>query len=451
MLDLSPVDPKDQKKFEIMNEILKAAKPELDTVMGDLTAGVDPKLGRNGMSADQVLRMVIVKQMYGFDYPELSSRVSDSIMLRKFCDYESGWVPKYQTLQENIKKLRPETLEAINRTLVKYGKELGIEDGSQVRIDTLAVETNIHYPQESTLIRDGVRVLTRMLIEARSLFPEAKINYHNRNRVVKKRVYAMENAKDSEERVKIYKELVVYAEEVLTYARSAVEKLKGLTGTDDRRTAARAVAADIKEAADLLEKVIHQTRRRVFEQEKVPAADRVVSLFEPHTDIIEKGSRETVFGHKVCMTVGRGNLILDAMIERGNPRDVTLFRDALDRQKDIYGRMPETTAADGGFASTANAEYALGKGVKKVYFSKGVGRALQKLLPSRAVQRLLFKFRSGVEGVLSSVIRGVGLGRCTWRGWKGFQAYVWSSVIAHNLKMLTETIFRRGHGKLARA
>ncbi len=449
-LDFNPVDPKDREKFEILDEILKAARPALDQIMADLTRGVNPDMGRNGMSADQVLRMLIVKQMYSFDYPELHSRVSDSIMLRKFCDYESGWVPKFQTIQENIQKLQPETLEAIHLILIAHAKKLGIEDGAQVRIDTLAIETNIHYPQESTLIHDGVRLLTRMMIEARSLFPDAKIHYHNRTRVVKKRAYAMQNTKATEERVKLYKELVVYAEEVLTHARSAEEKLKTLAGTGDTRTAARAVAAEIKATADLLEKVIHQTRQRVFEGQKVPAAGRVVSLFEPHTDIIEKGDRNPVFGHKVCMTVGRGNLILDAMIERGNPRDVTLFQKALDRQKDVYGRMPNAVAADGGFASAANAEYAMGKGVDKVYFSKSVGRKLRELLPSRAVQRLLFRFRAGVEGVLSSVIRGVGLDRCTWRSWKGFQAYVWAGIIAHNVKMLMETIYRLRRAKLAR-
>jgi transposase, IS5 family len=232
---------------------------------------------------------------------------------------------------------------------------------------------------------------------------------------------------------------------------AAVEKLKSLTGTEDRRTAARTVAAEIKEVADLLENVIDQTRRRVFKREKVPAADRVVSVFEPHTDIIEKGGRETVFGHKVLMTVGRGNLVLDAMMEPGNPRDATLFPEALDRQKGLYKRIPESAVGDGGFASAENAKYALGKGVVNVSFTKGVGKALEKLMPSPAIQRLLFKFRAGVEGVLSSLIRGVGLRRCPWKGWEAFQSYVWSSIIAHNVKMLTETIWGRGRRKLARA
>lgn len=450
-LDFLVVDPKDKETFEIMDKILKSADRELDLVLADLTTGVDLSVGRTGMSAEQVLRMAIVKQIYGFSYQQLSARVADSNMLRKFCDYEWGAVPAAQTLQENIQKLRPETLEAVNRALVKYAKKEKVEDGRKVRIDTTAVETNIHHPTDSSLIWDGVRVITRMLRSAKSVFPDAGLTFHNRTRVVKKRVYAISNAKSAEERVKLYRELVSYAEEVLGYARDAVRKLKGLDGTEDTRQAARMVAAEIKEVADLLAKVIDQTKRRVFKDEKVPAEEKIVSLFEPHTDIIEKGGREPIFGHKVCLTVGKRNLVLDAMMDRGNPADTEFFPQALDRHRALYGYAPETVAADGGFASTENAEYALDRGVVNVSFSKRVSRAIERLLPGRALQKLLLKFRAGVEGIISALKRGVGLGRCLWKGWESFQSYVWSSLVAHNLKMLTDTVWKRRQRRLARA
>ena len=292
-LDFTPIDPETRKKFEIMDKILKSADRELDLVLADLTEGVDLGDGRPGMSAEQVLRMAIVLQMYDLSYEQLHARVDDSNMLRKFCRYEFKWVPKASALQENIQKLRPETLAAINRCLVKYANKEGIDDGRKVRIDTTAVETHIHHPTDRSLIWDGVRVLTRMLRSARSLFPDAGIVFHNRTRVVKKRVYAVANAKSGAQRVKLYRELAGYAEEVLQYARNAVRKLNGLAGTEDTREAARAVASEIKEIADLLAQVIDQTRRRVFKDEKVPAEDKVVSLFDPETDIIEKGGRRS--------------------------------------------------------------------------------------------------------------------------------------------------------------
>lgn len=449
--DFNPIDPQVQEKFEVMDKILQSTRCELDLVLADLTEGVDLSTGRTGMSADQVLRMVLVKQMYGYSYEQLHARVSDSICLRNFCGYEFLWVPKPQTLQENIVKLRPETLEALHKALVRYARKEGIDSGKKVRIDTLAVETNIHYPTDSSLIEDGVRVLTRMLRLARRVFPAAGIAYHDRTRALKKRTFAVANAKRTEDRVRLYREVVKYAEEVLGYAREGTRKLQRLGGTADAREAARAVAGEIKQMADLLARVIDQTKRRVFKGEPVPADEKVVSLFEPHTDIIEKGGRETVFGHKVCVTVGKGNLVLDAIIERGNPADTEFFPEALDRHRRFYGSVPETVAADGGFASQDNARYAKAKGVENVSFTKRVGRTLRDLLPDQAMQRLLHRFRAGVEGIVSALKRGVGLGRCLWRGWESFEAYVWSSVVAHNLKMLTETVWKRQRRQPARA
>jgi len=451
VFDFNPVDPAIEEKFQIMDEILRTADPELYRVLADLTEGVDLATGRPGMTAEEVTRMVIVKQMYGWSYADLHARVSDSICLRKFCGYEVSLVPKSQTLQENIGKIKPETLEAIFQALVRYARKEGIDTGEKVRIDTLAVETNIHHPTDSSLIDDGVRVLTRMLRSARRVFPGAGIEFHDRTRVVKKRVFAVANAKRTAERVRRYRELVKYAQEVLGYARNGVRRLKKHGNTEDVRAAARVAAGEIQQMADLLAQVIDQTKRRVLKGESVPADEKVVSLFEPHTDIIEKGGRETVFGHKMCVTVGRGNLVLDAIIERGNPADTEFFPEALDRHCQFYGKAPESVAADGGFASNENAQYAKAKGVEHVSFTKRVGRMLRSLLPDAAMQRLLYRFRAGVEGIVSALKRGVGLGRCLWRGWESFESYAWSSLAAHNLKMLTETVWQRRRRQPARA
>lgn len=450
-LDFAPMDPEEIEKLEIMAKILKSADGLLDLLTIDLTEDVNPDLGREGMSAEQVLRMAIVKQMYGWSYKQLYSRVHDSIALRKFCGYEFTWVPKPQTLCENIKKIQPETFEAVNKALVKYARKAGIDDGLKVRIDTTTVETNIHHPTDSSLIRDGVVVITRMLHSARKIFPAAEISFHDRTRVVKKRVFNIANAKNDTQRLGPYQELIGFGKEVLGYARSATKKLQAIDGTQDIRTAARLVGTQLKEAAALLAKVIKQTKQRVIKGRHVPADEKVTSFFEPHTDIIEKGGRETVFGHKVCVTVGKGNLVLDAMIEPGNPADTEFFQAALDRHRKLYGYAPQSTAADGGFASKANAEYALSKGVVNVSFSKRVGKTLDELLPVPAVQKLLRKFRAGVEGIISALKRGVGLGRCLWKGWESFQSYVWSSIVAHNLKMLTATMFTRRRRRPARA
>ena len=149
-LDFTPMDAEKLEELEIMDEILKKADGVLDFVTADLSEGVDLDRGRPGMTAEQVLRMALVKQMQGLSYEKLYDQVHDSIGLRKFCRYEFELPPKPSTLQENIKKIQPETFEAVNRALVKYAKREGLEIGEKIRIDSTAVETDIHHPTDSS-------------------------------------------------------------------------------------------------------------------------------------------------------------------------------------------------------------------------------------------------------------------------------------------------------------
>ena len=442
-LDFAPMDQEEIERLEVMDKVLKKADRELALVTADLTEGVKLDIGRPGMRADQVLRMALVKQMFRLSYEVLYKRVGDSIALRKFCGYEFELPPKPSTLQENIKKIRPETFEAVHRALVAYAKKEGIEDGKKVRLDTTPVETNIHHPTDSALLWDGVRVLTRMLKSARAVFPGANITFHDRTRVTKKLAFAIANAKGETERTPLYRDMIRYAEEVLGYAHEGMKKLRSLEGNDDEKEAASEVAKEIGVMAKLVKQVIDQTRRRVFQGEAVPASEKIASLFEPETEIIEKGQRDTIFGHVIALMVGKTSLVLDCLMDLPFSSDVEIYPEAIDRQCEIYGRAPKAVAADGGFASAENARHGLGRGVEDVSFSKRVGKALAFLLPSQAVHRMLMRFRAGIEGVISTLKRAVGLGRCLWKGWESFQSYVWASVVAHNLKTLTRLVVER--------
>ncbi|MCZ6768802.1 MAG: hypothetical protein O7D93_06110 [Acidobacteria bacterium] len=121
---------------------------------------------------------------------------------------------------------------------------------------------------------------------------------------------------------------------------------------------------------DLLGRMIQQTHRRVILGQKVPATEKIVSIFEEHTDIIEKGARESLFGHKLYLTAGKSSLILDALLLRGNPADSQQLEPLLERQCDLYGRYPRQASLDGGFASSGNLKWAKKQGVKDVAFAK---------------------------------------------------------------------------------
>jgi IS5 family transposase len=165
----------------------------------------------------------------------------------------------------------------------------------------------------------------------------------------------------------------------------------------------------------------------------VPAGEKLVSLFEPHADIILKGGRQVQYGHKLNLATGKSGLILDVVVESGNPADAERFLPMLDRHIARAGAPPRQTAADGGYASRANLAAAKARGVADVAFHKKCGIAVADMVKSPWVYRRLRNFRAGIEAGISCFKRAYGAARCTWRGLDHFKAYIWSAVVAHNL------------------
>jgi IS5 family transposase len=190
----------------------------------------------------------------------------------------------------------------------------------------------------------------------------------------------------------------------------------------------------------LIERVITQTERRVFAGEAVPAGEKLVSLFEPHADIIVKGGRDVHYGHKLNLATGRSGLILDVVVEAGNPADVERFLPMLERHIALRGTPPRQTASDGGYASLDNLRQAKALGVDDVAFHKKRGLTIEAMVKSRWVYRKLRNFRAGIEANISCLKRAFGLARCTWRGLAHFKAYVWSSVVAYNLVLVARLV-----------
>jgi IS5 family transposase len=183
----------------------------------------------------------------------------------------------------------------------------------------------------------------------------------------------------------------------------------------------------------VIERILAQSEVRVLEGLAVPAGEKLVSLFEPHADIIVKGGRDVRYGHKLNLITGKSGLILDVVVEAGNPADTERFLPMLDRHIDRYGAPPRQTAADGGYASLDNLKQAKARGVRDVAFHKKRGIAIEDMVKSRWVYRKLRNFRAGIEAGISCLKRAYGLARCTWRGLDRFKAYIWSAAVAHNL------------------
>lgn len=423
-------------ELQAISEILDSIPALLDGVMADLLHGkTDPHNGRDGMTAEQVLRAVILKQMNGFSYQELAFHLADSCCYRAFCGIGLGTkVPSKATLQRNIKRLTPETLEGINRALISHAHREGIERGRKVRVDCTVMESNIHKPNDSSLLWDCVRVLVRLMLCGRQWVATPMTDHRRR---AKRRALGISNAKTKKQRVGLYRDLLKVTEKTMGAAQRMVNDLERFQDADFMAVAmARESALDLKYYLVLAEQVVTQTRRRVIDEEKVPASEKIVSIFEPHTDLIIKDRRDTYFGHKLTLSSGASGLILDCVVEDGNPADATLALRMVERQADLYGRVPRQVAFDGGFASGKNLGDIKHLGVQDVAFSKRRGLKVEEMVKSSWVYRRLRNFRAGIEGMISFLKRGFGMGRCTWRSHDSFKAYAWGSILSANLLLL---------------
>lgn len=389
-----------------------------------------------GLSGEQVLRALVIKQLNGFSYRALAFHLADSVSYGRFCELGWGQTPSKSTLAVCIKAIRADTLEKINRILVVDAKSKKIDDGKKARIDTTVVEANIHAPLDSSLLYDSVRVLCRIMgVIAGEL--GLKQTVPNRTRRAKRRALGILNARNMEQRKPLYRDLVQVTEETI---RRAQEMDATMTRTIQRKktesSSLTKLGAQLSHYTTLATRVVDQTRRRVFKGETVPSGEKIVSIFEEHTDVIVKDRRDTLYGHKVLFGTGKSTLILDCKVLEGNPADSTLAETMIDRHIEIIGHAPRQVAFDGGFTSRANLDLIKAKGVEDVVFSKARFLSIADMARSNWVYNKLRDFRAGIEATISFLKRSFGLDRCTWKSVQSFKTYVWSSVVSFNLLVI---------------
>ena len=400
----------------------------LDWIARDLDRGGPSPRGRAGLPCEVVLRCGILKHLRRMDYRDLEFALLDSDSARRFTRVDPLGPPKRSALQRCIAAVRPATWEEINRVLLGTARRDGIEEGRRVRIDSTVTETHILEPSDSQLLYDAVRVLSRLLARGHRKLGPGVFTFHDHRKLAKRRKWKIPKARAKKRKVTLYRELLVATRRTLGYADGALAAVEGREEPWLERW-----RADVARYRELGGAVVDQTVRRVLEGEKVPAEEKVVSLFEPHTDIIIKGGRRVQFGHKLNLAAGPSGLVLDAVVESGNPADSSRCVPMIARHAANFGSAPEQVAFDGGYASRANLEEAKAMGVREAVFHKGKGLGVADMASSPATYGRLRRFRAGMEAVVSYLKRRFGLGRCNWRGLEHFRAYVWSAVVTHNL------------------
>jgi IS5 family transposase len=433
----------EDKLFQVVKDDLARRRPHTLT------------RGRHSTPVEVILRMLVVKHLYNWSYEKTERFVADSITLRQFCRVYLEQVPDDSTLIKWANLLQPETLHRLLEHVVAMAQRLKVTRGRKLRTDGTVVESNIHHPTDSGLLADGVRVLSRTLGRAREVIQSASAQvgqvaqevFRNRLRSARNRAREISRAtrskaKKTRERCqRIYQKLVQVTQANVEQARQVITLLRQVPSL-----AAQGMAAELTHFVPLVEQVIQQTVRRVVEGEKVPAQEKLVSIFEPHTDIIRRGKkgRPVEFGHKIWLDEVDGGIVSNYRVLEGNPPDQAQWIPSLEQHEALFDRPPNQASGDRGLYSLDNETQAQQMGVQRVILPKPGYRSAQRKEHER--QRWFRRgrrYHHGVEGRISVLKRRHGLDRCLYHGEKGFERWVGWGIIAHNLLTIASTLAAR--------
>jgi len=447
----------------VLEPLLQAISDFLDdheglvtTIQGDLRRGLkNPDTGRKGLTARQILRSLVLMRVKNWDYRELRERIADGITLRRFTDFHCQPVPKHDAFQRGFVRLTAPTIRSVNDVLVQAAVALGLEDGNKLRIDTTVAQTDIHHPTDNTLLWDVVRVVTRLVGRLADASGRQIKGFRNRTRAARRRmleIQRMTTTQRHEQQTGKYRELIGIAEEVVDRARAALEQTRTAHGKDLLSDLALdELRQELERYCGLGERVIDQSRRRVLEGELVPNADKIYSIFEPHTDLIKRGKVRTPmeFGHKVLLAESACGLITHYEVLKGNPSDEQHVEASLERHKEAFGHAPELYGADRGFFSEKNVTRCEQVGVTVVCIPQRGGKRTpeREAFEKSAVFKEGQRFRAGIEGRISVLFRGRGMKRCLAEGRERFELLVGAAVLANNLMRIASLLTKRSSRK----
>lgn len=417
------------QELEIISDWLEAHDFLVEDVAKDLRSRVVQATGRRGITVESILRAAVIRQRFDISYEHLAFLMADSDTVRAFCRLD-GKTPSASTLQAHISRIKASTWEDLSRCLLQSALEEGLEDVAQTRVDSTVVATDIHEPTDSSLLYDGIHSLVRLFKSLQQVKEMPVLCFSNHQRAAKKRAKKLAYQRRRIKATEVYRELIQLASTTVGYADIVLSQVPNRL---KRKGVARGIMVEIDNLASLTRKVIDQTRRRVLEGEQVPAEDKVFSLFETHTDIIVKGGRDIQYGHKINLSTGKNGFILNMMVDRGNPADSAKAVEMVEAHVETFGRPPQSVSFDGGYASQGNLKAIKKMGAINVVFHKKCQLKEEDMAEDKRTYVRLKKFRAGIEGVISNLKRVYGWARCKWKGWNGFQRYVWLSAATFNL------------------
>lgn len=400
--------------------------------------------GRNSTPVEVVLRMLVVKRLYSYSYAETERVVRDSLSMRQFCRVYLNDVPDEKTLIRWANVIQPRTLEKFNERMMQLAVERKVTQGRKLRTDGTVVESNIRPPSDSRLLADGVRVLARTVVRARELlqhngqepFEDFTQAARQRARQIGEMLRKKSEAAQSAGR-QHYQELLEMTRKTIESARCIQKQLH-----QQRDQQAQRLKELLETFLPRTEQVIDQTVRRILHGEQVPASEKIVSLFEEHTDIIRRGkeARPVEYGHKIWLNEVEGGLVSHYRILDGNPSDEQQWKPSLKAHLKTFHQPPQQASGDRGLYSEPNEQLAHDLGVKQVILPHRGHRSNARLKHEHKAWFVKGRhWHAGVEGRISVLKRAHDLGRCLAHGLNGFHGWVGWGVIAGNLAVLGRT------------
>ena len=441
-------------KYEAISVILDDNPRIVDRIHHDLeqaledTAMEDPRGAKFKFSSDTVLRILLSQIIEGHSLRQIIIRIDDSNYLRFFTRIFNGPMIDFTTLCKLKNHIKPETWKEVNELLAQSAVKERLIDGSQLRLDTTAVETDIHWPTDSSLLWDTYRTLARYIEQIREIDPALVGDRRLLVRKVKR--LSQKIARKASKKPKaaaalkpLYIRLFELVQNIYEWSDEIAEALaqnlvRGRYGVLEQATMALCRNA-LVHYRELGERVIDQARRRIIDNETVPNEEKIFSLFEPHTELLIRGkaAKAIEFGHMIQIGQVDGKFITDYEVFEKKPVEYKLIEPALEHHKRLFGDYPDTVAADKGYYENMKQIEQLGKRIEVVGIAKKGNRTEEQTRrETDPAFRHAQRFRAGVEGTISFLKRVLGLFRCYNRGWEHYVSTVGATVLAHNLLIL---------------
>jgi transposase, IS5 family len=392
--------------------------------------------GRKQTPSEVVLRLLILKHARNWSYDVLEREVRANLVYRDFTRIGSQKVPDAKTLVRLGQLLGPEVIQQLHGRMVDLAREHKVVQGRRLRVDTTVVESNIHYPTDSSLLADGARVLTRTMKRVQEAVGGLKTKLRDRMRTIRKKALAItlsakqKDDRAEERRQQTYREMISVTRSIVNQAKRVIAEV-----SKRRRPKVKALQQQLQTMVGRVKQVVRQTKARVFGR-NTHVSEKLVSVFEPHTEIIRKGkaNRPTEFGNLVKIQEAEHQIITHYEVYAERPSDSALLIPAVEAHQQQLSKTPELVAADAGFYSAANEKKLEEMGVQRVSVPNRNSRSQER----RRIQKSRWfrrgqKWRTGCEGRISILKRRHGLRRCLYRGFTGMQRWVGLGVIADNV------------------